>query len=259
MLKPTWIVIGVLAVVCVAEGVVLWRLENRLAELEVTSKRAARERRSARPGLPAEIPTTETVHEIDRRLTVLERSGADAGAGPSAATDETVDGPRMKALESRLEAMVDRKLDERLSEKNEPPLEQKKPSIGELSKAVAMTPEQEDASVRAIDQGKKLAFELLSTPRPDGKSLAEDLVAALADSEDPGKVWAGFIQRLMTERVPGRSETYLAGILKIQRDTWDRLSRTLDADQHKKLTRMGVDILEVRTGYDPFADMISER
>jgi len=120
-----------------------------------------------------------------------------------------------------------------------------------------MTAEQEDASVRAIDEGKKLVFELLSLPRANGKSMAGDLIAELKTSEDPGKVMTGFFQRLMTERIPGQSETYMSGILRIKKTTWEQLSRTLDEGQEMKLKRAGVDILEVKTGYEPWEELIS--
>jgi hypothetical protein len=60
----------------------------------------------------------------------------------------------------------------------------------------------------------------------------------------------------MTERVPGRNETYLTEILKLQKATWNDLRGALDEKQVTTLRRMGLDILEVKTGYDPFAEML---
>jgi hypothetical protein len=262
MFKPTWIVIGLLAIACVAEGVALWRLENRLTELEVTAPPGSSARRSASRGATTDSvdrAAVESIRTIDERVTVLEKIGVSTAPVATAVADKATSNVPEKAFDRRLEELVDRKIDERMKEGQGQSGDGKKQSIGELSKAVAMTPEQEDASVLAIDEGKKLSFELLSLPRADGKSMADDLITALKDTEDPAKVWGGFIQRLMTERVPGKNETYLSGILKIQKSTWDRLSRTLDEEQQTKLKRMGVDILEVKTGYEPFEELLSER
>ena len=63
----------------------------------------------------------------------------------------------------------------------------------------------------------------------------------------------------MTERIPGRGETYLSEILKIQKSTWDGLTTALTEKQVTKLRRSGIDILEVKTGYDPFAELLTDR
>ena len=106
--------------------------------------------------------------------------------------------------------------------------------------------------------GKRQAFELLSIRREDGTTMVDELMSAIRDSEDPQKEMQKWVQRLMTEKVPGRPVTYLAEILKIQKSTWNGLGRALDEGQLTKLRRLGVDILEVKTGYDPYAELLAD-
>ncbi len=271
MARLSSLITGLLALACVGGGFVIWQMDSRIAELEATSLGggAARHTESkSERGLDS--PTEDVVTSLEERVSEL-RTEFDSVRStlPSLeAAEGAMRGPVLSpsarvALDKHLAEVIDRKLDERLAkgeEKDESILEQQesKPSVSELSKAVEMTPEQEDATVRVLNEGKRLSFEILNTPRADGSSMAGDLVTALKNSKDQREAVGAWFQRIMTETIPGRSETYLNEIMKIQTATWEGLGGALEEKQVTKLKRMGLEILEVKTGYEPFEELLSQ-
>jgi hypothetical protein len=270
MSKLAPIVIALLAALCIGEGIALWRMDARVTELELggAGESTTANRRSEAAAPPStdasEAPAPEAVRELTERVAVLERHRetvlaripalAEAGDGPVDLAVLPAGGDR-EALEKRLEEVVAAKVDEKLEKRGEK--EENKPSAAELAKLVEMTEEQEDATVRAIDEGKKRTMDVLGLPRGDGGSMLDDLVSAVKDAEEPGVAMQKWFQRLMTEKIPGRSDTYLAEIMRIQKATWDRIGTSLSERQFTKLRRAGVDILEVKTGYEPFEALIT--
>ncbi len=261
---------GLLALAFIGGGIVIYRMDTRIAELEAkaVASRATRpsETRSAR-GL--DQSTEEVVKTLEDGMTSL-RGEVEAVRGTlpaMEAADGAMRGPVLSpsarvALDKHVAEVVDRKLEERLAKgekENEGLLDQEesKPSVSELSKAVEMTPEQEDATVSVLNEGKRRSFEILNTPRADGGSMAGDLVAALKNTKDPKEAVGAWFQRILKEKIPGRSETYVAEIMKIKNATWEGLGGALDEKQMTKLKRMGLDILEVKTGYEPFEELFS--
>jgi hypothetical protein len=274
MSRTAVLLVLVLGAIAVGEGFALWRMDARISKLELTAPREAdRPRATAGPALASgeAAVAPEEMRSVLARMTVLERHREAVLArvpdleGPAAGDSETA---RLLAaaegrgsLGARLEEALDRRIDERLRERDEAAAkggegEKEDPSISELSEAVAMTDDQEDAVVRSIDAGKRRVFDLLAIPREDGRSMVDDLRDALQADGDPGEAMQKWFFGLMKERIPGRQETYLTEILKIQRTTWDGIGRTLDEKQLEKLRRTGVDILEVKTGFDPFAEAL---
>ena len=69
------------------------------------------------------------------------------------------------------------------------------------------------------------------------------------------KIFNGFA----VEKVPGRSTTYFEEFARIEESMKIDLQRQLSNEQFTKLDSMNVDILGVRTGFDPFAEYVLQR
>ncbi|MBI3099788.1 MAG: hypothetical protein HYY93_16375 [Planctomycetes bacterium] len=137
-----------------------------------------------------------------------------------------------------------------------------KPPMNEYSRELGLTATQEADFLRTVDGGKREVFDLLRLPRPDGTSLAGDFVDIFRNpSGDPGQAaqkggeaW----MKLFSEKVPGRETTYIAEILTVQGRMKTDFQRTLTPEQMQRHLQSGVDPLDIKTGYDPFAEYLAE-
>ena len=194
------------------------RLERRIAELEQRTGRTTPEGSESSPPGDGE-PTGDAAAELDRRV-------ADA---------------------------VERELGRR-----DDPLADKNPRLGAVAKALGFTDVQSREAEREIDLGKREAFEVLDLPRPDGESMFDVLIRTIAEKGDEKAAEAAWWPRLVIEKVPGRNETYLTALQRIEDATWKRLERVLDVDQLKRLKESDVEILEMKTAYEPFKERLAD-
>jgi hypothetical protein len=131
-----------------------------------------------------------------------------------------------------------------------------KAPLEDLAKELTLD-EATTAEVKQVfDRSRDEAFALLKTMRLDGGSLIDDFADALKSGADPGEETRSFFQRIVSERVPGSDRTYLAEFIAITQGVEAELGRRLDADRMKRLRALRVDLLDVKTGYDPVGDYV---
>jgi hypothetical protein len=131
-----------------------------------------------------------------------------------------------------------------------------KAPLDELSKELKLTEVQAAEAKRVFDAARDASFNLLKTQRLDGGCILDDYVAALKSGADPEESGRQLFKRIFTEKVPGTDTTYVSEYIDMEQGTRDALAQKLDAAQMKRLKSLHVDLLEVKTGYDPVGDYV---
>ncbi|GEM_PF-6984426 len=225
------------------------RLKSQLSDLE---KSLALAHDSASK---AEKHATEVAASAQQKIDVIEQRVANAPTGGGGGVDAAT-----------LEEVVNKKLEEKgVQAGGGNGDEKRKPPLAELSRELGLTPSQEDAVAESVNAGKKRIAELLQIKRADGTCMMDELIAIFTDpatGKDPGYAKTKMTEifaRLFTEPIPGRGEPYIAEVLRIQGDVKQRLEANMSADQYKQLERSNVDVTEIQTGYDPFAEYLAQQ
>ena len=65
--------------------------------------------------------------------------------------------------------------------------------------------------------------------------------------------------RLSNEKIPGSDSTYMARLAEVNAEIDRELSEVMSAEQHQRMHDLQVELLEVKTGYDPFGAFVVER
>ncbi len=157
-----------------------------------------------------------------------------------------------------IDEAVNRAVDKKIAELPQGQGGEWKPTIGEFQTAFNLSEEQTERAEQIFDTAKQESFNLLATRRLDGTSKVDDLVAAFTDPEDPEGAVKKFFMSLFTEKIPDREETYIVEILRIKENADRSLRGVLSDEQAKKLSRVNLDHLGVKTAYDPFAEYVQE-
>ena len=227
--------------------------------------RAAEKRADAVEGLRAEVRALRV--QIERgepgEIRAESRPGRAAAPAPaspdgaSEAAEPVPGGDLVEAVAERVAKKMDERLDrtERRAGQYSDDGRWKAP-IDDLAEELALSEAQKGDLKRAFDAGKDQGFALLQTQRLDGTTLLDDYVAALKAGGDPVSATQEFFKRIVSERVPGTDQTYLAGFLTIAHDVDSQVGRHLDAKQRQKMRSLRVAVLEVETGYDPTGDHV---
>jgi hypothetical protein len=189
---------------------------------------------------------------------------APSGTQAAAAAGGSQDGegaPAPRALEDVVAERVEKKVAEKMEEiaareKDRGDDGKWKPPMDDLAKELKLTDAQKAEAAKIFDSSRDQAFVLLKTQRLDGGSLLDDFAAALKSGGDAEESTKQFFQRIFNEKVPGSDQTYLAEFIALHQDVHQRLSRQLGKDQIKRLDALRVDLLDVKTGYDPVGDYI---
>lgn len=219
------------------------RLAERVERLET------REIASRPPDPVAPAPSTSA-----------EPAAAAPESGPAASTaPQSSDATASTVRPDDLEAMIDRKVEEKVKAKGEGNgFGGKKLPLREIAKEAQLPHETELRMAEVVNDGKRKSFELLKLPRADGTNLVDDLVNAFKSDKPEENVKAVFM-RIFSEKIPGTDQTYLAGILKIGDEINQRLEQVLTPEQMTSYKHAGVGPLDVETGYDPFAEYLKTR
>ncbi len=197
----------------------------------------------------AERHATEIEATAQAKIDVIEQRVANAPAGGGGGVDAAV-----------LEEVVAKKLEEKGVQGGQGDGDNKrKPPLAELSRELGLTPSQEDAVAESVNAGKKRIAELLQIKRADGTCMLDELVDAFKDPPTAQQKMTEIFARLFTEPIPGRGEPYIAEVLRIQGDVKRGLQANMSADQYKQLERSNVDVTEIQTGYDPFAEYLAQQ
>jgi len=131
-----------------------------------------------------------------------------------------------------------------------------KAPIDDLTKELKLTDAQKTDAARIFDHSRDEAFALLKTQRLDGGSILDDYASALKSGADAQETTKQLFTRILTERVPGSDQTYLAEFIAMHQSVEEQLGSKLDAAQMKRLRSLRVDLLDVKTGYDPVGDYV---
>lgn len=134
-----------------------------------------------------------------------------------------------------------------------------KAPIDELAEELSLDDAAKAEAKRIFDGVKDRGYALLKVQRLDGGTLLDDFVSALKNGPDAETATREFFKRIVSERVPGTDETYLAGFLEIGVDADRELASKLDPATMRKLRALRVDYLDVKTGYDPTGDYVRAR
>jgi hypothetical protein len=260
------VLLALVTVVAIAEGIVLIQMEQRLVTVEeqvgttaaagatVTPLALADEFRALEARQEDEIKAREAAErkidvladEIDEVARTVREAPVIAPAGSATMAAGAIDEAVSKAVDKKLAEMPRGEGGEW------------KPSFDEFKTKFELTEEQADQAEQIFDAGKHESFNLLAIKRLDGTAMVDDLVAAFTDPDDPQVAVKKVFMTLFSEKIPGREETYIVEILRIKQDTDQALRRVLNDEQAKLLSRVNLDHLGVKTGYDPFAEYAAE-
>lgn len=238
--------------------------DARIADL-VKRLDAAEKRADAIESLRGDV--RQMRESLDRRVADVARR-VDAGAAAASAPADVASGKQAAmAAEGgpRLEDVVADRVEKKISEKMETLAARDrergddgkwKAPLDELSTELKLNDTQKAEAKRIFEHSRDEVFALVKTMRLDGGCILDDYAAVLKSGADPGEATRQFIQRLFTERVPGSDRTYLADFITIGQDVEEQLGRQFDKDQMRRFKSLRVDILDVKTGYDPVGDYV---
>ncbi len=237
--------------------------DGRVAELEKKLE-AAEKRADAAEALKTQM--REMSERLDRRIGELEQRvaeprstpGVGAAGGGVAARPVAPDG---KPLEDVVADRVEKKVAERLEAMSNRDKERGedgkwKAPLDDLAVELKLSDAQKAEAKKIFDHVRDEAFTLLKTQRLDGGSLLDDYAAALKSGADVAETTRQFFGKIMSDKVPGTAQTYLAEFITMHQDAEDQLAHQLDAGQMKRLKSLRVDLLDVKTGYDPVGDYV---
>jgi hypothetical protein len=240
-------------------------VDARVAELEKKLE-AAEKRADAVEALQAQMRemserVERRVSDVDRRITSARtppapddpRAVPDARAAAADASTKPID----ELIAERVEKKVAEKLEAMAGRDRERGEDGKwKAPLDDLAAELKLTDAQKAQAKKVFDHARDETFTLLKTQRLDGGSLLDDYAAALKSGADPTESTKQLFGRIFSEKVPGTDRTYFVEAVSIHQDVEDQLGRQLDAGQMKRLKSLHVDLLDVRTGYDPVGDYV---
>jgi hypothetical protein len=241
-----------------------------LGTYAVVEVRALRTERGP-DGLPA--PRDESAApDVADRLAVLEtevaRLEAAEEAGPRLIGREaspvpipTTIAPDLddEAVAVQLESIVDTAVEKAVDEKARKfrLMQNKKPSIDVFASVLGLDEGQRELVEEAIVRSQREIRGLLETPTADGTLFLDELVELMArgvagqESDLPA-----FIQRIVTERVPGTDETYGSRIEASKQRLREAFQREMSESQYNEFVAWQMDPTEVENvPGSPYADL----
>jgi hypothetical protein len=217
------------------------QLDRKLRTLDrrIDESPAAAGARSA--ALEAAIASGEVSEEL---VAELSEGLAAAGGDELAARLEKRMGEQMERLSAR--------------QRNRDEKGNWKPPMSDLARELELDEQQAQDVTRVIDAGRDRAFLIIQTPRDDGTTLLEEFAEDLKQG-DQGAATMRFFGRLANEKIPGSDSTYMARLGELNGEIDRELGEVMSAEQHKRMHELQVELLEVKTGYDPFGAFVVER
>ncbi|MBW2278944.1 MAG: hypothetical protein JRF63_15730 [Deltaproteobacteria bacterium] len=155
-----------------------------------------------------------------------------------------------------IDELVDQKLSDRLAERRQTMAGRKRPSVDKLAAYLGLSAGQQQRITSSIDSAKDDVWEILSTPRGDGRTLVDDLSETLNAPLAPAVKKKQLMSKLFKEGPPDSEDSYFTEIMGIRSGALDDFYGVLTADQQTKFKSMGIDPFGVQTGYSPFRDEV---
>jgi len=259
--------IGILLVVLTAavlvQSVVVVTLYRKVADLE-SGKTVLL------GGAPAPIALGDEVQSLREQLSAVAKAQAErkrevseqisaltTSVEAGRALGGTSGGGSMKPgdLEALVAKAVDKKVEEEMPQREGG---EWKPSLDQFKDTLKLNEYQTQQSERILDDAKAEVFKLAGLKREDGTSKLDDLVAAIQDPVDSEAAMKDWFMSLFREKIPGREETYIAELIRTKDRTEKSLVEVLSEAQVRKMRRLNIDYLGVKTNYDPFAEYVQE-
>jgi hypothetical protein len=249
MNKMTPIALGLLCAALAAAAV--WQ-SSRLRETRHDLKKV-KERVAQLETRQGEMPTREEVATIEKKIVVVERKVDEI---PPPAPAVAAAAPSGSMNEERLKGLVDERIEKKL-EGFEGSKDDRKMPLETLSEKLKLDPVTRQRVAEIADATKKEIFNLLLEPRPDGTTLADEIIEAYL-SGDPEAVRKGFV-KLLTEKIPRTDSTYLAGIAEIQQRGREDLARVMTPEAYERYLGMNVHPENIQTGYEPWGEYARQK
>jgi hypothetical protein len=251
---------GMVAILCTAVlGAAFVGQNSRMRKLdqELDRARARLEKLESRQRESSQA-SAAAVDQVREDLARVERKAADApargvptkeGALPTFVTEEDI----QKVVDER----VEEKLQARGGKGGGQGDGDRKIPLHDLGKELALDP-QTQAKVAAIsDTVKKEIFEVIKTPRADGKVFADELIDAFLSGEQPAVM--KIFQKLFSESVPGSQTTYATAISTLQEKARGELQKAMGPDAYTAFRNMNVNPENIQTGFDPWGEYLQQR
>ena len=125
----------------------------------------------------------------------------------------------------------------------------KKPAIGAFAAALELSAKQRRETEKIVVAGQHRIHEALRIPTADGSSLMEEVVEIVARGvAEPGKDhgFGKWVQRVMSEKIPGTDETYGARIESVKNDMRASFKREWSDEQYREFEEWRVDPSEIQ-------------
>jgi hypothetical protein len=236
-------------------GVVVQSLSLRRSQRELDRLRARVDQLEARAS-DGEAAADALVAEMRARTRIAERQ---PGPLAAAVTAPAHPGAAPAIDEAALERLVDRRIEKKLEaspKAGAPGGGERKVPLHDLAKELAIDPRAQERVEEIANAAKKEIFDVARTPRADGTSLADDLVAAVLKGDEKGA--RQVFGKLFTDKVPGTDSTYVAVVTGIQDKANRGLEQTLGPDGYARYRHMSLRPENIETGYDPFGEYVKQ-
>jgi len=257
------ILLVVLTAAVIVQAFLVVTLSRRVSELEAGKAVSA-------DGAPAPIALGEEVQELRDQITAVAKAQAEQKkqlseqfaslensviTGPKTGATAGAGAMKAGALEALVAKAVDKKIEEEIPNREGG---EWKPSLDQLKDTLKLNDYQTTQAEKILDDAKAEVFKLAGLKREDGTSKLDDLVAAVTDPVDAEGAMKDWFMSLFRDKIPGREETYISELLVMKTRTEKSLVEMLGEEQVKKMRRLNIDYLGVKTNYDPFAEYIQE-
>ena len=140
---------------------------------------------------------------------------------------------------------------------------EKKPPLSQFAAQLGLSDVQRDGVQREVLRGQVQIMEALKVPAADGTVFLDQLVDVFVDmaSGPPEQAQArmvGVFSRLMTERIPGREETYSVHIETIKKGVSETFRRDFTPEQWVAYEKMGQDPTEIQVEGGPWQELMAK-
>ncbi len=237
----------------------------RVLRLEKESEKLASDLAERTRGLTASLSslasreeeTRQKVEETQRIAATLEVKVSGAGGLPLPAPPRA--GDAAEGVDAaRIQQLVASTVDEKMQALKRQ--QEKKPTLQEFSAELKLDDVQQQSVTQEVFRGQEGIMEVLGIRGADGTDYRSELFEAYgtAASGDPEKAPQAYMKvvalfgRLMTDKIPGTDETYVARINKVKAGVSDSFRNFMTNEQYEAYQKMGQDPTEVQIPGNPF-------
>lgn len=241
-----------LAAAVVHQAITLTRVRREMADLSAQVKRLeSRPPEMARPAPP------EQLQQLSQRVSKVERT-LTPSAGASTPPPGTAETPPAALTEQQIEKIVEAKMETKRSEESKKGgWGERKVPLRDVAKEIGIDVVTEQRVAEIANRIKDEIFRLARTPRPDGTTLADEIIDAFLSGNEEA-VKKGFM-KLFSEKVPGTDTTYVVAVGRLQDQANADLQRILPPDSWMQYQHMNVKPDNIETSYDPWGEYVKTR